>query len=191
MPFWVLPVIWTVTIAVFLVVEYFTHELVTIWFAAGFVVGLILSFIPVVYEWWHLQLGASVVASGVLLVLTRPVVKKWIQTTNTPLNVDKRLGQTTRLINSITTDEDGTVKFDDVLWVVSSKTPIQSGKLVKIISVEGSRFNVEEVLEEGVTAVTDEVSIQETIAEESPAQQEETPVQQDAVTEEETTTQEQ
>ncbi|MCL2556544.1 MAG: NfeD family protein [Firmicutes bacterium] len=148
MPFWVMPAVWAVAIAVFLVVEYFTHELVTIWFAAGFVVGLILSFIPVLSDWWHLQLGASVVASGVLLVLTRPVVKKWIQITPTHLNVDKRIGQTTRLISAITADEDGTVKFDDVLWVVTSKIPIESEKLVKIISVEGSRFTVEEVITE-------------------------------------------
>jgi len=143
MPFWIMPIVWGSLIAILLVVEYVTHELVTIWFAAGFIVGLVISFTPI-YYWWHLQLGASVAVSAVLLILTRPAVKKWLKIKQTPLNIDKRIGYKAHLVSPITADGYGTIQINDVLWHVTAKRPIENGKLVKIIEITGSKFVVVE-----------------------------------------------
>jgi len=145
MPIWLMPVIWGALIAVLLIVEYVSHELVTIWFAGGFLVGFVLSLISPIYEWWYLQLGVSIVVSAVLLIATRPIVKRWMQVKQTPVNIDKRIGHQAYLVSPITKHEYGTIQIADVLWRVTSNKPIESGKLVRIIDITGSKFVVEEV----------------------------------------------
>ena len=69
-------IIWICAIIVFLTIEAFTSTLTTIWFACGAVVAAILAALDVSLEW---QITIFVLASALMLILTRPLVKKYIK----------------------------------------------------------------------------------------------------------------
>ena len=69
-------IVWLSIFVVALIVETGTTELVSIFFAFGALIAMIISFIPGV-EWW-VQLIIFVVLSGVSLAALRPVVKKYL-----------------------------------------------------------------------------------------------------------------
>jgi|GEM_PF-867396 len=75
----------------------------------------------------------------------RSPAKKLLKSKQTPFNIDKRIGYTARLVSPVTAHTLGTIKINDVLWQVAAKTPIESGKSVKITEIEGSKFWVEAV----------------------------------------------
>lgn len=138
---WVWTIIWAVAIAGFLVVEFVTVQLVSIWFAAGSIGGLILSCIPGVDPW--IQILVSVVLSFILLLLTRKIVKKWIKTKKTDTNLDVLVGKEAELLTPITKLEKGTVKINGVIWNVIAETPVNSGQFVRILSIDGNKLLVE------------------------------------------------
>ena len=67
---------WLLLTAALLVIEALTAGLTTIWFAGGAVVALILTFLgaPV----W-LQTGSFAAVSLILLLVTRPLVRKYMR----------------------------------------------------------------------------------------------------------------
>ena len=78
--------IWLIAMVVLLVIEGVVPGLVSIWFAAGALVALLISLLglPV----W-LQAVAFIVVSLVLLALTRPLVKKYVNSLVMPTNADR------------------------------------------------------------------------------------------------------
>jgi len=148
MPFWIMPTIWGAAIIIFIIAELVTYELVSVWMAIGFLVGLILSLIVPINSWWHLQFGLSVLASIALVIATRPLVKKWAKAKQTPFNVDKQIGRKTKLVSAITNEEFGSIQINDVLWRVTADKPIEQGKTIEIIQISGSKFIVKESSDE-------------------------------------------
>ena len=68
---------WLILFIILLMIEIFTMGLTTIWFAGGALLALLMAFIgfglPV-------QIVVFVLASGVLLIMTRPVAVKYFNT---------------------------------------------------------------------------------------------------------------
>ena len=134
---------WIAALVVFLVVEAVSAGLVSIWFAAGALAALICALLhgPV----W-LQAIWFVVVSGVTLILTRPLVKKYVNAKSVATNADRNIGRTAVVTERI--DDlagTGAVKLDGVLWTARSSDgePIEVGTAVTVREIQGVKLMVE------------------------------------------------
>ena len=74
---------WLILLIGFIVAECLTVGLVSIWFAGGSLISMILAASGVPEGW---QIAVFFVVSGTLLVLTRPLAKKYINSRKTDTN---------------------------------------------------------------------------------------------------------
>ncbi len=135
-------IFWVVMIAAFLIIEAATPQLVTIWFAAGSLFGLIAAFLEVAV--W-LQFLIFVISSTILLILTRPLVKRVIIKKQVPTNADRLLGKTalvTERIDNI--NFSGQVKANGQMWSAKSfdGSVIEADKTVEIVEITGVKLVV-------------------------------------------------
>lgn len=82
--------LWLALIVFFVIAEAATVVLVSIWFAGGSLVGLILSALHA--PWW-LQIIAALVVSGVLLYFTRPIAMKKFNKNRVKTNISTLVGK--------------------------------------------------------------------------------------------------
>ena len=143
-------IIWLVLFVIFLIVESGTVALVSIWFAAGALVAMIVSFItPVIW----IQAVVFLVVACALLAMLRPIVRKYFNPKLTKTNVDSVIGSTglvTEAIDNITAQ--GRVKLGAMYWSARSASgePIPEGTLIRVEKIEGVKVIVEPA-EETVT----------------------------------------
>ena len=94
--------LWLGLTVLFGVIEALTVQIVSIWFAGGAVCAMIAYALGASEA---LQIGVFVIASAILLALTRPIVRKMTKGTKTSTNADSVIGQTGVVTKS--TDELG------------------------------------------------------------------------------------
>lgn len=139
---------WFVLMLVFLIVEAACAiHLVSIWFAAGSLVAMLVAFIngPI----W-LQVTLFVLVSCALLVLFLPLVKKFLNPARTKTNVDAIIGSqgyVTADIDNLTAM--GQVKLGSMEWSARSTNgeKIPQGALVKVDRIEGVKAFVSKIKE--------------------------------------------
>ena len=103
---------------IFAVVEAATAGLVSIWFVAGSVAGLIAA---IAGAGLLAQLVWFLAVSAAALALTRPLVKKISAPQAVPTNADRVLGQTARVTETIDNDRStGAVYVDGKTWTARS-----------------------------------------------------------------------
>ena len=136
-------IFWLIAMVVFLVVEGIVPGLVSIWFAAGALLALLAALLglPV----W-LQALLFVLTSLVLLALTRPLAKKYVNSRVTPTNADRIVGT-----DCVVTEEidnlrgTGAVLADGKTWTARMDTRdgrAPKGAVVKALRIEGVRLIV-------------------------------------------------
>lgn len=134
---------WLIAFVVLLVVEGIIPGLVSIWFAAGALLALLLSL--VVDAVWA-QILVFLVASLLLLMLTRPLAKKYVNSRITPTNADRIVGSDCVVVEEIDNLRGtGAVSADGKVWTarmdrVDGKAPKDS--IVKVVRIEGVRLIV-------------------------------------------------
>lgn len=135
-------IVWIAMLAVFIVIEAATAQLVTIWFAIGALAALATALVhgPVA-----LQVVVFVVVSIIALIATRPLVRKITNTKEARLNADRCIGNTaivTETINNI--DGSGMAKTDGKVWTARSAdgSIIPEGAQVKVDKIEGVKLIV-------------------------------------------------
>ncbi len=139
-------VVWLVVFVAALIIEGMSSELVSIWFAAGSIVSLIVSFIPEV-AWW-IQLIIFAVISVASLVCLRPIIHKALKRTVVSSNVDELIHKKGRMTKGCDEFNHGEVKVGGVLWTAyasDEKTPISEGATVEILAIEGNKLVVKEI----------------------------------------------
>ena len=110
--------VWIGAMVVFAVVEALTAGLVSIWFVAGSVAGLIAA---IAGAGLLAQLVWFLAVSAAALALTRPLVKKISAGRAVPTNADRVLGQTARVTETIDNDRStGAVYVDGKTWTARS-----------------------------------------------------------------------
>lgn len=129
--------LWLALLVVFLVVEASTVTMVSLWFAAGSVVALIVSLL---HGALWLQITLFLAVSAILLSLLRPLVRKHFTPKLTRTNVDAVLGSAglvTVAIDNVAAS--GQVKLGAMAWTARSTSgePIPEGTLVKVDRIEG------------------------------------------------------
>lgn len=139
--------IWVALIALFIIIEAATVQLVTIWFAIGSLAALITAFFT---DSIFIQLTVFVVVSVIVLAITRPVVKKITNTQKHPTNADMYIGKeaiVTEPINNI--EATGLVKVGGSVWTARTESDgciVHSGEHVTIIKIEGVKLIVRPIL---------------------------------------------
>ena len=137
--------IWLIAMVVLLVIEGVVPGLVSIWFAAGALFALLAALLGA--ELW-LQCVIFLAVSLVLLALTRPLAKKYVNARTTPTNADRIIGQ-----DCIVTEEidnlhgTGAVLVDGKTWTARMEQADGSapkGAVVKALRIEGVRLIVTE-----------------------------------------------
>lgn len=137
---------WIALVIVLVIIEAITAELVTIWFAGGAVLALVLSVLGAPF--WA-QTGTFAAASFALLFLTRPLVKKYMKKGAGESSLDRMLGKQgiiTEEVNNLAAT--GEVQIDGQYWMARTADnvqTIQKGQVVTVLQVLGVRLIVEPV----------------------------------------------
>ncbi|MDP4118638.1 MAG: NfeD family protein [Bacillota bacterium] len=134
--------IWSLAIIVFAAVEAATAQLVSIWFVIGSVGGLVGALLGAAVA---TQIIIFIVISLLVLIFTRPLVKKIRGREIVPTNADSLIGKVTVVTQDIDPiKETGTVKLSGIEWSAKSidGSKINAGELVKIRNIEGVKLIV-------------------------------------------------
>jgi membrane protein implicated in regulation of membrane protease activity len=135
--------IWLIAMVVLLVIEGIVPGLVSIWFAAGALVALLAAWLGA--PLW-LQIVLFILVSLVLLLLTRPLAKKYVNSRTTPTNADRIIGQDCIVKEEIDNLRGtGAVAVDGKVWTARMDTQDGSapvGSVVQAVRIEGVRLIV-------------------------------------------------
>lgn len=135
---------WLIAFVLFTVVEFATSmALISIWFAAGSLVALVLSAFDV--PLW-IQLLVFILVSAILLICTRPIAKKHAKN-NIDTNIKIIIGKTAKVIEDIDNSKaTGRVRLNGVDWTAISDTGelIEKDSHVTVTKIEGSKLYVKE-----------------------------------------------
>ena len=135
--------VWLIAMIVLLVIEGIVPGLVSIWFAAGALIALISALFGA--PLW-MQVMWFLLVSIVLLVLTRPLAKKYVNSRVTATNADRLIGMDCL----VTEDVDnlrgtGAVTVDGKTWtarMVDQDSRALKGTIVRAERIEGVRIIV-------------------------------------------------
>ena len=140
---------WIVWLAVFvlaIIIEATTSELVSIFFAAGALMALVISLIPNV-AWW-VELIVFVVVSGVSLLGLRPLMHKMLNKEKRDTNIDEIIGKKGIIIKKVDELNYGEIKVNGVIWTAISaeeKDVINENEIVTIVAVKGNKLVVKKI----------------------------------------------
>lgn len=144
--------IWLAIFIITFIVEAATSDLVSIWFSIGAVVSIILSLIEGVP--YYVEIIVFAVLSLVLLIATRPMVKKILKNQERKTNADDLIGKTVKVMETITEDLHGTIKINDVIYTASLSNndtdTILEGTKVKIIGINGNKVIVKRIKDDDI-----------------------------------------
>ena len=139
-----LPWVWVAVTIICIVIETLTLALTTIWFGISSFVLVFLAFTPIPFG---VQLFIFVTLSLVLLIFTRPVVKKKLNQKKIATNYERIIGQIAVVTKKITALDKGSVKINGMEWTAAVKEDITLE--------EGSKCIIEEIA--GVTAYVKQI----------------------------------
>lgn len=134
--------LWLIIFIVLIITELLTINLVTIWFAFGALLALVVevSFSNIV-----LDIITFVITSFLLIILTKPIIGrlkvKKVEATNLDMVINK-IGIVTEGIKQ---DKIGEVKVLGKRWSAYSNTEIKKDEKVKILSIDGVKLKVEKI----------------------------------------------
>ncbi|KFZ25736.1 MAG: hypothetical protein KQ78_02068 [Candidatus Izimaplasma bacterium HR2] len=137
-------VIWFVVIILAAVIEMNTMDLSSIWFSAGALFAFIFSLLD---AGWIVQVIIFLVVSVSLLILVRPVVKKYLKTNVISTNSDRLVGKVAICTKEIKQGERGEVKIDGKFWlaVISGEEDVDVDEKVEVIAIEGVKLIVDKI----------------------------------------------
>ncbi len=132
---------WLIFFITLVIVELITVNLVTIWFAFGALVTLLAS---LYITDTAILLAVFTLVSLLLLLITKPLVKR-LQVKNViATNLDQVIGKIGIVTEPIAEDKIGEVKVLGKRWSAYSDRKISKDKKVKILSISGVKLKVEE-----------------------------------------------
>ena len=141
--------LWLGAIVLFGVAEVVTEGMVSIWFVAGSLAALFTSM-----SGWSLggltpeatQVLVFAVVSAAALVITRPLVRRFMSRPHIPTNADRVLGMVAKVTEPVDNDRaSGAVYVDGKTWTARSAdgAVIPAGTQVKVQKIEGVKLLVQ------------------------------------------------
>ena len=142
-------VIWLVSFVLFLIVELVTVSLVSIWFAGGALVAMLIATLG---GGTILQVVVFLVVSLVLLIFTRPFALNYINSTRIKTNYEGIIGKVVRITEDVDNmNGTGCATVNGQEWTVRSvndNNKIEAGKLAKVVNIKGVKLIVDKYEEE-------------------------------------------
>ena len=133
----------------FLIIEALGPGLVSIWFAAGAAVAILPAALKAPL---YVQILTFVVVSAACLLLTRPLVKKYVNSKKQATNADALIGKECLVVEKVDNIlGTGAVKVGGKIWsAVSSdeQTTIEEGTFAKVLEIRGVKLLIEKKEEE-------------------------------------------
>ena len=136
--------IWLIISGICLIVESFTLGFFVFWFSIGAIFALITSLFTTNII---IQSTVFVITSTLLLLLTKPLIKKFVKTPKAkPTNVYSIIGKEGIVLETIDSiNGTGKVKVNGELWSAISDSNIEKNEKIKVISVNGVKLKVEKI----------------------------------------------
>jgi len=138
-------IIWAVLIILAALVEMNTMDLTSIWFSVGALIALILA-VAGAAVW--LQAAAFLSVTVILILLVRPITKRYLKTNVINTNTDRLVGKVAICTKYIPAGERGEVKIDGKYWmaVTTSEEDIEVDEKVEVLAIEGVKLVVDRIL---------------------------------------------
>lgn len=136
--------IWLSIIIFLVIIETMTINLTTIWFVISGLCSLVISFF---IDNFFIQFLLFVLLGVILLITTRPILKKIIKLNNEATNIDRVIGMNGIVTEKISKNSYGEVKVDGKRWTAYSDKNIEKDSLVKVLKINGVKIKVEKVEE--------------------------------------------
>lgn len=142
----VMIVVWIAVIAIGIIVEAQTSELVSIWFAISGAVAIVCAIAQLSIP---IQIAVFSILTLLLVICTRPLVKKLTKNTEFKTNADKLVGMVGVITKSVEPGERGSVKVEYQEWTAVSKNnqSFLEGTKVVISEIIGNKLVVESIEE--------------------------------------------
>lgn len=130
---------WLILFVVLIILELCTVNLTTIWFAFGALLAYVVSLFT---DNVMIQTTVFLAVSVITLILTRPIVKKYLLTKPSRTNADMLIGKIGVVTKEITKTDIGEVKIDGKYWSAKADEKIKEGSKVEILAIEGVKLIV-------------------------------------------------
>lgn len=141
----VINIIWAAAIVIFGIFEAVTAQLVSIWFVIGSVAALVSALLGASLT---VQIIIFFAVSILALVITRPLVKKFIVPKKQRTNADRVLGQTGIVVEEVNNlKATGQVKVDGKIWSAKAadNSLIACDNKVLIEQIQGVKLIVKSI----------------------------------------------
>lgn len=133
--------IWLALLVVFLVVEWVTVGLVSIWFAGGSLVAMLLAAAGVAEIW---QIVAFLAVSALLLILTRPIAVKFMSSKREKTNYEGIIGKIVRVTERVNNyEQTGAATVGGQEWTARAEDDtviIEKDALAKVVNIKGVKL---------------------------------------------------
>lgn len=137
---------WLLLAALFIVIEIVSLGLTTIWFAGGAFVAAIVAALGAGLV---IQVLCFIIVTVLLLVFTRPVAVKYLDSKTERTNSEALIGQNAVVIEEINNAQGtGRAKVGGMEWTARSGSDdvlIPEGRTVRILEIQGVKLIVKEV----------------------------------------------
>ena len=136
--------VWLVLMIVAFVIEAASEALVSLWFAAGAIVALGLSFIPGLPFYW--EIVAFLVVSTAAFFLIRPLFTKLLKKRIVKASVDSLVGSKAVVKAEGESLHPGEVVLRGSVWTalpIQDVVSFRKGDIVKVLAVEGNKLLVD------------------------------------------------
>lgn len=130
---------WFIAFAILILIELFTINLVTVWFAIGAFASLITSLYT---DSIIIQLIVFLVVSVISLLITKPLMKKLKIKEIIPTNSDRVIGEIATVTKEIEKDKYGEVKVLGNIWTACCDEKVAVGVKVKVLAIDGVKLIV-------------------------------------------------
>ena len=139
--------IWLAVTAAAFIIEFLTSEMVSVWFAGGGMVAMLLAGLNL---GWYFHVPAFIVVSFALMLCFRRLVMKKLNKGETRTNAETVIGKDFELLSGIGFNKAGTIKINGVVWnavTEDENAEIPAGTRVIVRGIEGNKYIVEEIKE--------------------------------------------
>ena len=136
--------IWLVIVIASLLIEIITVDLVSIWFGIGGIAALICYLLNLSIP---IQIAAFVIISIIMMIIIRPIAKRYLRTNIVSTNYDRVIGKHALVTRNITSDSKGEVKVLSTFWSATSidNNDITEGEYCEVLAVEGAHLIVRKI----------------------------------------------
>jgi len=137
------PIFWISVMVIMAILEGVTTQLVSVWFVAGALAASVVSFYVPNFT---IQFVVFVSVSLILLLVTKPIVKKLKNVKPEPTNADRNIGKTAVVVQEINNSAGtGQVKLQGNTWTARAvgDEVIPEGSKVTVKEISGVKLMVE------------------------------------------------